>query len=98
MSFDVILPFLRPIAHLIQDPAITRFMVNGSGPIFVEREGRLEFIGGRHRAQHNLRVAVRNLARVLGDDISENNRCSTHVCRTGRASRRPAPVSLAVRR
>jgi len=28
MSFDVILPFLRPIAHLIQDPAITEIMVN----------------------------------------------------------------------
>ena len=42
MSIDVILPFLRPIAHLLIDPAITEVMVNGSGRIFVEREGRLE--------------------------------------------------------
>jgi pilus assembly protein CpaF len=71
MSFEVILPFLRPIAALIQDPAITEIMVNGSGRIFVEREGQLEAVAGVTVREHNLRVAVRNLARVLGDDISE---------------------------
>jgi pilus assembly protein CpaF len=71
MSFDVILPFLRPIAHLILDPAITEVMVNGSGRIFVERDGRLETVAGVTVREQNLRVAVRNLARALGDDISE---------------------------
>jgi pilus assembly protein CpaF len=71
MSFEVILPFLRPIAHLILDPAITEVMVNGSGEIFVERDGRLEAVAGVTVREQHLRVAVRNLARVLGDDISE---------------------------
>jgi pilus assembly protein CpaF len=71
MSFDVILPFLRPIADLILDPAITEIMVNGSGRVFVERDGRLESVTGVTVREHNLRVAVRNLARALGDDISE---------------------------
>ena len=30
MSFDVILPFLRPIAHLIEDPDTTEITVDGS--------------------------------------------------------------------
>src|SRR5579862_8281404 len=71
MSFEVILPFLRPIAHLLLDPAITEVMVNGSGRIFVERDGRLEAVSGVTIGEQNLRVAVRNLARALGDDISE---------------------------
>ena len=71
MSFEVILPFLRPIAHLILDPPITEIMVNGSGRIFVEREGRLEAVADVTVREQNLRVAVRNLARALGDDISE---------------------------
>ncbi len=71
MSFAVILPFLRPIAHLIEEPSVTEIMVNGSGRIFVEREGRLEPVPDVTIREHNLRVAVRNLARVLGDDISE---------------------------
>ena len=71
MSFDLILPFLRPIAHLILDPEITEVMVNGSGRIFIEREGRVEAIDGVTVREQNLRVAVRNLARALGDDISD---------------------------
>jgi pilus assembly protein CpaF len=71
MSFEVILPFLRPIAHLILDASITEIMVNGSGRIFVEREGRVEAVAGVTVREQNLRIAVRNLARALGDDISE---------------------------
>ena len=71
MSFDVILPFLQPIADVIHDPAVTEIMVNGSGRVFVEREGGLEAVPGVSIREQHLRVAVRNLARVLGDDVSE---------------------------
>ena len=71
MSFELILPFLRPIAHLIRDPQITEVMVNGSGRVFVERQGQLEAVPDVTVREQNLRVAVRNLARVLGDDVSE---------------------------
>jgi pilus assembly protein CpaF len=71
MSFETILPFLRPIAHLVLDPAISEVMVNGSGRIFVERDGRLEAVTGVTVREQHLQVAVRNLARALGEDISE---------------------------
>ena len=71
MSFELILPFLRPIAHLIRDPTITEVMVNGSGRVFVERQGQLQAVPDVTVREQNLRVAVRNLARVLGDDVSE---------------------------
>jgi pilus assembly protein CpaF len=71
MSFELILPFLQPIAHLIRDPQITEVMVNGSGRVFVERQGQLEAVPDVTVREQNLRVAVRNLARVLGDDVSE---------------------------
>jgi pilus assembly protein CpaF len=71
MSFDVILPFLRPIAHLIQDPDVTEIMVNGSRLVFVERHGQLQEVEGVHVDERNLKVAVKNIARALGDDVSE---------------------------
>jgi pilus assembly protein CpaF len=71
MSVDTIRPFLRPIEDLLLDPAVTEIMVNGSGRVFVERDGRLEFQPDVTLGEQNLRVAVRNLARLLGDDISE---------------------------
>src|SRR6202171_1681196 len=71
MSFEVILPFLRPIAHLIQDPDVAEIMVNGSRRIFVERHALLYEDKGIHVDERNLKVAVKNIARALGDDVSD---------------------------
>jgi pilus assembly protein CpaF len=71
MSFDVILPFLRPIESLIKDPEVSEIMVNGPACVFIERDGRVELVPGVSIAEKSLQVAVRNIARVLGDEISE---------------------------
>jgi pilus assembly protein CpaF len=71
MSFDLILPFLRPIAHLIEDPDVSEIMVNGSRRIFVERQGLVREVSDIRLDERNLRVAVKNIARALGDDVSE---------------------------
>lgn len=71
MSFDIILPFLRPIAHLIQDPDVSEIMVNGSSRIFVERHGVVTEVADVRLEERNLLVAVKNIARALGDDVSE---------------------------
>jgi pilus assembly protein CpaF len=67
----VILPFLRPIADLIQDPEVSEIMVNGSRRVFVERDGLLREVVDVGLDERNLRVAVKNIARALGDDVSE---------------------------
>lgn len=71
MSFDIILPFLRPIAHLIEDADVSEIMVNGSRRVFVEREGVVREATDVRLDERNLRVAVKNIARALGDDVSE---------------------------
>lgn len=71
MGFEVILPFLRPIEHLILDDGISEIMVNGSIRVFIERQGRVEEVEGVSIPERSLQVAVRNIARALGDEISE---------------------------
>ena len=71
MSFDVILPFLRPIEGLIKDPEVSEIMVNGPSRVFIERGGRLEEVSGVTIPEKSLQVAVRNIARALGDEVSE---------------------------
>ena len=71
MSFEVILPFLRPIEHLIKDPEVSEIMVNGSSRVFVERDGEVHEARGIRISEKNLEVAVRNIARALGDEICE---------------------------
>ena len=70
-GFELILPFLRPIEHLILDPDVSEIMVNGSEHIFVERAGVMHVVPGVALTPKSLEVAVRNIARRLGDDISE---------------------------
>ena len=70
-GFELILPFLRPIEHLILDPEISEIMVNGPGRVFIERTGMMQSVPEVSLTAKSLEVAVRNIARRLGDDISE---------------------------
>ena len=71
-SLDPILPFLRPIEDLLRDPSVTEVMVNGGGTrVFVERDGTLEPVPDRTLEPRNLTVAIKNIARACGDEISD---------------------------
>lgn len=71
LGFETILPFLRPIEHLIRDDSISEIMVNGSSRVFIERAGVLQEVPNLVLSEKFLMVAVKNIARRLGDDISE---------------------------
>jgi pilus assembly protein CpaF len=71
MSFEVILPFLRPIEHLIRNVEISEIMVNGSGRIYIEKHGELLPIPDASISEKSLQVAVRNIARTLGDEVND---------------------------
>ena len=71
MSFEVILPFLRPIEHLIRDGEISEIMVNGSGRIYIEKHGELLPVPNASIPEKSLQVAVRNIARTLGDEVND---------------------------
>jgi pilus assembly protein CpaF len=71
MQFETILPFLKPIEHLILDPDISEIMVNAGSRIFIEKNGQLASVPGITISEQALSAAVKNIARRLGDDISE---------------------------
>jgi pilus assembly protein CpaF len=71
IGFETILPFLRPIEHLIRDDSISEIMVNGASRVFIERAGVVQEVPDLILSEKSLMVAVKNIARRLGDDISE---------------------------
>jgi pilus assembly protein CpaF len=71
-GFEMILPFLKPIEHLILDDSISEVMVNGPDHVFIEKQGFLQQVPGVTLGERSLMVAVKNIARRLGDDISES--------------------------
>ena len=71
-SLECIMPFLRPIEDLLQDPTITEVMVNRGGrQVFIERNGELLPVVDRTLELRSLTVAIKNIARACGDEISE---------------------------
>ncbi|MGH9739601.1 MAG: CpaF family protein [Candidatus Acidiferrales bacterium] len=71
-GFEMILPFLKPIEDLILDDSISEVMVNGPDQVFIEKAGFLQQVKGVSLGEKSLLVAVKNIARRLGDDISES--------------------------
>src|ERR1700685_3452071 len=71
-GFEMILPFLKPIEHLILDDSISEVMVNGADHVFIEKQCFLQQVPGVTLGEKSLMVAVKNIARRLGDDISES--------------------------
>src|SRR5271157_4151020 len=70
-GFEMILPFLKPIEHLILDDSISEIMINGPYRVFIERRGFLQQEQDIFLDEKALMIAVKNIARRLGDDISE---------------------------
>jgi pilus assembly protein CpaF len=71
-SLDRILPFLKPIEDLLRDPTVTEVMVNNGGTrVFIERDGALLRVPDRTLEPRNLTVAIKNIARACGDEISD---------------------------
>src|SRR5260221_7763659 len=70
-GFETILRFLKRIEHLILDDSVSEGMVNGPDRVFIERDGYVQQVPGIELGERSLTVAVKNIARRLGDDISE---------------------------
>lgn len=72
-GYEIIIPFLREIEHLLFDPTVSEIMRNGDGKWFVERNGRLEYLPDIDIGNHELLLAVEGIARRLGKDIGDDN-------------------------
>lgn len=68
--FATIRPFLANLSPLLDDPSVSEIMANGADVVFIERNGRMEATDIR-LDERLLGIAVRQIARRLGDDISE---------------------------
>ena len=69
--FDLILPFLAPIRHLIEDPTISEIMVNAGRDVFIERDGQVAAAPEIVLDARQLLTGIKIIARTLGDEISD---------------------------
>jgi pilus assembly protein CpaF len=42
VSFEIIIPFLKPIEHLLANGAVSEIMVNPDGSVWIEERGHIK--------------------------------------------------------
>lgn len=73
MSFELILPFLRPIEALLLDDGISEIMGNPDSSWWFERDGILHRAEGVSFASEGLRTGLEVVANKLGKKLDEDN-------------------------
>ncbi len=73
MSFELILPFLRPIESLLLDESVSEIMGNPDASWFYEREGKLCRDSGISFDADRLRTGLEVIANQLGKRLDEDN-------------------------
>ncbi len=46
MSFEIILPFLKPIRHLLETDTVSEIMVNPDSSVWIEEDGKVQLLPG----------------------------------------------------
>ncbi len=62
---------LGPLEPLLRDPQVDEIMVNGPGPVWVERGGRVERSGVAFASEAELRHAIERILAPLGRRVDE---------------------------
>jgi len=73
MSFELILPFLRPIESLLLDESVSEIMGNPDASWFYERDGKLCREAGISFDADKLRTGLEVIANQLGKRLDEDN-------------------------
>lgn len=69
MSFEIIVPFLRPIEHLLDSETISEIMVNPDSSVWIEEDGRIRPQPGIHFEDGALRAGLDVIANRFGKKL-----------------------------
>jgi pilus assembly protein CpaF len=73
MSFDVILPFLEPIKHLLEAETVSEIMVNPDSSVWVEEEGAIQHLPGIQFEDGALLTSLEVIANRLGKKLDADS-------------------------
>jgi len=69
MSFDVIIPFLRPIRSLLESESISEIMVNPDSSIWIEEAGQIQRLPGIRFDEGTLQTGLEVIANRFGKKL-----------------------------
>jgi pilus assembly protein CpaF len=73
MSFEVIIPFLKPIEHLLTSRTISEIMVNPDGKVWMEDKGHIELLPGIRFEDGALLAGLEVIANRFGKKLDADS-------------------------
>jgi pilus assembly protein CpaF len=73
MSFEVIIPFLRPIKHLLEAATVSEIMVNPDSSVWVEEDGQIQLLSGIKFEDGALQTGLEVIANRFGKKLDADS-------------------------
>jgi pilus assembly protein CpaF len=73
MSFDVILPFLKPIRHLLQAETVSEIMINPDSSVWIEEDGHIQALPGVRFEDGALLTGLEVIANRFGKKLDADS-------------------------
>ncbi len=73
MSFEIILPFLKPIRHLLEAATVSEIMVNPDSSVWVEEDGKIQLLPGIRFADGALLTGLEVIANRFGKKLDADS-------------------------
>jgi pilus assembly protein CpaF len=73
MSFDLILPFLRPIEHLLFSDTVSEIMINPDASVWIEEEGQKTLLSRIHFEEGALEAGLEVIANHFGKKLDADS-------------------------
>ena len=73
MSFAIILPFLRPIRHLLETETVSEIMVNPDSSVWIEEAGVIQLLPGTRFADGALLTGLEVIANKFGKKLNADS-------------------------
>jgi pilus assembly protein CpaF len=73
MSFEIIIPFLKPIKHLLEGDTVSEIMVNPDSSVWVEESGQIKFLPGIRFDDGALQTGLEVIANRFGKKLNADS-------------------------
>jgi pilus assembly protein CpaF len=73
MSFEIILPFLKPIEHLLMSETVSEIMVNPDSSIWIEENGQIQHLSGIRFEDGALQTGLEVIANRFGKKLDADS-------------------------
>jgi len=73
MSFEIIIPFLKPIKHLLESETVSEIMVNPDSSVWIEEDGQIQLLSGIRFDDGALQTGLEVIANRSGKKLDADS-------------------------